>query len=90
MKIIKNPIAIVSPEALCLVRVNGMAFVRSLENLEMVEKSCWEHPYTIYRARAFGGMFGIFLQFNIPKGSFSNLMLFMEGLRKEGYIEKKA
>ncbi|MCG3218034.1 MAG: winged helix-turn-helix transcriptional regulator [Candidatus Heimdallarchaeota archaeon] len=86
-KIIRNPIAIVNPESLCLQRVSGIAFVRSIENLKMVEKSCWEHPYTTYRARAFGGNFGILLQYNIPRGSFEKLLLFMEGLKKRGFVE---
>lgn len=37
--------------------------------LQFVEQLCYEHPYTFYRARCFGDINGLLVQFNIPIGT---------------------
>ncbi|MHA1463066.1 MAG: winged helix-turn-helix transcriptional regulator [Candidatus Heimdallarchaeota archaeon] len=86
--IIKPSIAIYSNNALGLNRINIYAKVSTIENLTILEKACDEHPYTYYRVRAFGGGFGLFMQFNIPQKSNSLLLEFIDKLRKEGIIEE--
>ncbi len=86
--IIKPSIAIYNNNALGLNRINIYAKVSTNEKLALLEKACDEHPYTYYRVRAFGGGFGLFMQFNIPSKSNTLLQGFIEKLRKEGIIEK--
>lgn len=86
--IIKPSIAIYNFKALDLHRINIYAKVSTNEKLALLEKACDEHPYTFYRVRAFGGGFGLFMQFNIPSKTNALLLDFVEKLRKEGIIEK--
>jgi len=64
--IIKKKVAFVNPEKLGLERINVIVEVENFHNLQYVEKLCWEHPYTQYRARLYGKVFGVFLVFDIP------------------------
>jgi DNA-binding Lrp family transcriptional regulator len=61
--------------------------VTSHAALEKIEKFCWNHPYTSYRARVFGGNIqGILLQFRQPDAARSHLLESFEKMRKEGLI----
>ena len=84
--IIKQPIAIFHINALDLHRVNIFAQVVDMEKLIVLEKACDEHPYTYYRVRAFGGGYGLFMQFNIPQNTIHFLLKFIERLQEEEII----
>ena len=84
--IIKQPIAIYNINALDLHRVNIFAQVVDMEKLTILEKACDEHPYTYYRVRAFGGGYGLFMQFNIPPKAIHLLLKFIEKLQEEDII----
>jgi len=63
--------------------------VSSYEALEKIEKFCWNHPYTSYRARVFGGKIqGIMLQFRQPDNARPHLLKAFEVMKKEGLITK--
>jgi len=84
--IIRNPIAIFRPEPLGLERVNVLVETPTIESLMLTEKACTIHPYTHYRARVFGKVFGLFIQFDTPKGTEKKLKDFLEGLQTYQYI----
>jgi DNA-binding Lrp family transcriptional regulator len=88
-EIIRKPIAMYDPKALDLHRVNVYAQVESLEKLKILELACDEHPYTHYRVRAYGGGFGLHIQFEIPRGTYSHLKVFFEELRKKGITKEQ-
>ncbi|MBN1327846.1 MAG: winged helix-turn-helix transcriptional regulator [Candidatus Heimdallarchaeota archaeon] len=85
-QIIRDPIAIYNPVVLGLDRISVIAKVQSLEKLQLLEKACDEHPYTHYRARAFGGDFGLFIQFDTPINTTKLLGDFFKKLIKENII----
>lgn len=85
--IIRTPIAIINPYTLDLHRVSIFAHVNSTSKLHVLEKACDEHPYTHYRVRAFGGCFGLFIQFDIPPNTDYLLHEFLEKLKKENIID---
>jgi DNA-binding Lrp family transcriptional regulator len=63
--------------------------VTSHEALEKIEKFCWNHPYTSYRARVFGGnVQGIFLQFRQPDAARSHLLEAFDVMKKNGLINE--
>ena len=64
--VIVNPIAIYYPEKIGLKRINVYCYVNSKEAMKIVERSCYEHPYTIYRGQVYCAAFGLFIQYNIP------------------------
>ena len=85
--IIRKPIAIYNPNSLFLKRVNVFAKLKTVEQLQKLELVCDEHPYTHYRVRAFGGGFGLFIQFDIPESSVKLLNDFFKTLQKERILE---
>lgn len=85
--IIRNPIALYDPFALDLHRINVYAHVNSIQNLEILEKACDEHPYTHYRGRAFGGGFGLFMQYDIPPKTELYMSEFLDGLIQADIID---
>ncbi|RLI67110.1 MAG: hypothetical protein DRO63_05500 [Candidatus Gerdarchaeota archaeon] len=84
--IIRKIIAIYDPLTLGLQRTYVLAQVQSITDLGKLEQACDEHPYTHYRARAFGGAFHLFMQFDIPKGSTKFLQGFFEQLKKRKIV----
>ncbi|HUT80107.1 MAG TPA: winged helix-turn-helix transcriptional regulator [Candidatus Bathyarchaeia archaeon] len=86
-QIIRDPIAIYNPVVLGLDRISVIAKVQSLNKLLLLEKACDEHPYTHYRARAFGGDFGLFMQFDTPINTTKLLDDFFKKLEKESIIK---
>jgi DNA-binding Lrp family transcriptional regulator len=86
--IIRTPIAIYNPHALGLNRINILAFVNSIEKLLTLELACDEHPYTHYRARVYGGQFGLLMQFDTPINTIHLIEEFMKKLVKEGIIQQ--
>ena len=85
--IIRKPIAIYNPYSLLLKRVNVFAHSKSIEQLRRLELACDEHPYTHYRVRAFGGSFGLFIQFDMPENSVNLLCEFFQKLQNEEILE---
>lgn len=84
--IIKPATALYKPEPLGLQRVNVFVNTPTIEALEMVEVACKMHPYTHYRARFYGGTYGLFIQFDIPPNTLNRLHEFLVALRKRGFI----
>ena len=84
--IIRTPIAIYNPQALGLNRINVIAFVNSIEKLRILELACDEHPYTHYRARVYGGQFGLLMQFDTPGNTTTQTDEFLRKLAKEDII----
>ena len=64
--VIDTPSAVYDHMVLGLQRVVVMCHCSSLAKLIMLETACNEHPYIHYRARALGGRFGLFIQFDCP------------------------
>ncbi|MGY5873490.1 MAG: hypothetical protein RTV72_14680 [Candidatus Thorarchaeota archaeon] len=63
--------------------------VTSHEALEKIEKFCWNHPYTSYRARVFGGnVRGIMLQFRQPDTARSHILEAFDVMKKNGLISE--
>ncbi|MHA1924165.1 MAG: winged helix-turn-helix domain-containing protein, partial [Candidatus Heimdallarchaeota archaeon] len=67
-------------------RINVLAFVNSIEKLRILELASDEHPYTHYRARAYGGQFGLFMQFDAPEKATSQINDFFRKLVKENIV----
>lgn len=86
--IIRTPIAIYNPQTLGLNRINVLAFVNTIEKLRLLELACDEHPYTHYRARFYGGQFGLFMQFDAPGNTTGLIDEFLQKLDKEGIISQ--
>jgi len=56
--------------------------------LARIEKFCEEHPYTLYRARAYGGSTqGIFMQFRQPPGARAHLEQALRVMKEQGLAE---
>lgn len=85
-KILLAPVAIYSPEKLGLQKVGVLVYLPTYNSLQILEDACREHPYTSYRSRFFAGNFGLFIQFNIPKGTLHYLQEFFLQLQKKGHI----
>ncbi len=86
-QIIRDPIAIYNPVVLGLDRISVIAKVQSLDKLQLLEIACDEHPYTHYRARAFGGDFGLFIQFDTPINTVKLLDDFFKELVNKNIIK---
>lgn len=57
----------------------------SYDALVRIEKFCEEHPYTLYRARAYGGRTqGIFMQFRQPPGARAHLKQALRVMKEQG------
>ncbi|MCE7742843.1 MAG: winged helix-turn-helix transcriptional regulator, partial [Candidatus Heimdallarchaeota archaeon] len=84
---LSKPIALYNPEKIGLERKHVFASVSNKESLDIMEKACDEHPYTKYRARTFGGGFGIYMQYEIPPQTFKMLKEFLTTLGDAGIIK---
>ncbi|MGY5879758.1 MAG: hypothetical protein RTV31_05880 [Candidatus Thorarchaeota archaeon] len=63
--------------------------VTSHDALEKIEKFCWNHPYTSYRARVFGGNTrGIMLQFRQPDAARPHLLEAFDVMKRNGLISE--
>jgi len=63
--------------------------VSSYDALKKIEKFCYAHPYTSYRARVFGGKTqGIILQFRQPDRARKHLESALEKMKKAGLITR--
>jgi len=61
--------------------------VTSYEALEKIEQFCWNHPYTSYKARVFGGKIqGIMLQFRQPDNARPHLLKAFDVMKRGGLI----
>ncbi|TFF91461.1 hypothetical protein EU545_03980 [Candidatus Thorarchaeota archaeon] len=61
--------------------------VSSFEALERIEKFCEVHPYTLYRARVYGGDHrGILIQFRQPDTAFPHLQTALQVMKREGLV----
>ena len=58
------------------------------ENLRLLEKLCYYHPYTIYRARSFGDNNGLLIQFSIPMGTKEYLKALFKKLQESDILSK--
>ncbi len=64
-----------------------LVLVSSYDALQKIEKFCYYHPYTSYRARIFGGKTqGIILQFRQPDAARQHLEDSFEIMKKRGII----
>ncbi|MCG3218805.1 MAG: Lrp/AsnC family transcriptional regulator, partial [Candidatus Heimdallarchaeota archaeon] len=86
--ILKTSLAQYLPEKLGLRRINVYCYVNSKEAMNIVERSCYEHPYTTYRGQVYCVSFGLFIQYNIPEGTDQNLVSFFDELKSKGHITK--
>jgi DNA-binding Lrp family transcriptional regulator len=82
--VIRKTSAIYEVEALGLQRITVLIQVKNYHKMQIMEQACTEHPYTHYRARAFGDSFGLLVQFDIPalEEGHENLVKFFEELNK--------
>ena len=83
---LRKPIALIKPEKMGLERKHIFVSVPNLESLEILEKSGDEHPYTRYRARTFGGTFGLYMQFEIPPKTDNLLREFFQILKEKKFV----
>ncbi|MHA1911668.1 MAG: winged helix-turn-helix transcriptional regulator [Candidatus Kariarchaeaceae archaeon] len=86
--ILRTPLAQYIPEKLGLRRINVYCYVNSKEAMKIVERSCYEHPYTTYRGQVYCSAFGLFIQYSIPEGTYQNLVSFFDELKSKGYISE--
>ncbi|MHA2308890.1 MAG: winged helix-turn-helix transcriptional regulator, partial [Candidatus Heimdallarchaeaceae archaeon] len=77
-----------NPESLLLERHIVIFLTESTEGIRILELSCDVHPYTSSRNRIFGSEYGLYAVFDIPKGSFRYLKIFLENLLEKKYCEK--
>jgi DNA-binding Lrp family transcriptional regulator len=84
--VIKNPLAIFDPESLGLERIHVITLLPDYSCLEIVEELCTAHPYTHYRTRIFGGGIGVFIQFDIPKGTRKKIEILFKNLLDQKII----
>ncbi|NWF96177.1 MAG: winged helix-turn-helix transcriptional regulator [Candidatus Thorarchaeota archaeon] len=52
--------------------------------LQGVEAVCQKHPYTVYRARCFGDINGVLVQFRAPMGTSIKISMLFERAAREG------
>ncbi|MHA1518587.1 MAG: hypothetical protein ACTSRK_00255 [Promethearchaeota archaeon] len=55
--------------------------------IEYLEELCFEHPYTLYFAPAYGALNGVLIQFRIPLGTRAYIRTLFQELRSRGKIE---
>ena len=77
-----------NPESLLLERYIVMFLTESIEGIKILELACDIHPYTSSRNRIYGADYGVYAVFDIPKGSFRNLKIFLENLLVKKYCFK--
>ncbi len=77
-----------NPESLLLERHIIIFLTKSIEGIKILELACDVHPYTSSRNRIYGSNYGLFAIFDIPKGSFHNLKIFLENLLAKKYCVK--
>ncbi|MCY3414490.1 MAG: Lrp/AsnC family transcriptional regulator [Candidatus Heimdallarchaeota archaeon] len=60
------------------------------DNISIIEKLCFIHPYTSYSNRVFGSSNGIFLRFRLPENdsAYTLLIELFDILKSKGIIEK--
>ncbi len=83
---IRKPIVLYKPETLGLERKHVLVEVSSKESIKLLEDSCDTHPYTVYRARTFGGKFGLYMQFEVPPNTLGLLKEYFQILKQKKYI----
>lgn len=86
--VIRNVGSSLNPESLLLERYIVIFQTDSIEGIKSLELSCDVHPYTSSRNRIFGSEYGLYTVFDIPKGSFQNLKIFLEELLVKGLCVK--
>ncbi|HUU77933.1 MAG TPA: Lrp/AsnC family transcriptional regulator [candidate division Zixibacteria bacterium] len=67
--------------------VDILVQANSEEKLQLIEKLCYEHPYTSYGARCFGNTNGMQIQFTIPKGTSSLIHELFNKLQNKKLID---
>ncbi|NPD89320.1 MAG: hypothetical protein HGN29_11390 [Asgard group archaeon] len=87
-KVIREVYSSLNPESLHLERHIVIFLTESMEGIKTLELSCDVHPYTSSRNRIFGPDYGLYAVFDIPRGSFRNLKLFLENLLEKKYCVK--
>ncbi|MHA1718379.1 MAG: hypothetical protein ACTSWX_02765 [Promethearchaeota archaeon] len=60
---------------------------KDLSQIKQLEKLSINHPYTVYRAKCFGYLNGIFFQFRIPIGTKSYIDDLFSQLKERNHIE---
>ncbi len=85
-EIIKDPFMIYQPETMGLTKVNVFCDTNDFDSLTILEQLGTIHPYTHYRGRIIGKKFGLFIQFNIPKGTIHLLEELFTWLKNENLI----
>jgi DNA-binding Lrp family transcriptional regulator len=86
--IIRDVHSSLRPESLYFERIIVVFIVSSLDEITYLELSCDSHPYTKQRNRIFGHVYGLLVNFDIPKGTLSNLKEFLKILKERNYCEK--
>lgn len=86
--ILFDPYGHYTPETIGLHKIYILAEIPNLFSLKVVIQSCREHPYTYYRITSLNKNFGIFIHYNIPKGTEEYLTEYFNSLQNMGYIEK--
>jgi DNA-binding Lrp family transcriptional regulator len=74
-------------EMLGLEIVDIILEVKTLENLELLKKLAWEHPYTSFLAFIYGHTNGMLIQFRIPKSTGVYIYELFQGLQTRGIVE---
>ena len=59
----------------------------SEEKIQFVERLGYEHPYTYYKARCFGDINGLLIQFSVPKGSQEKIKKLFDIIEKKKLID---
>jgi DNA-binding Lrp family transcriptional regulator len=59
----------------------------SLDNIKRLEEIATKHPYTTYRARCYGHLNGLLMQFRIPMGTRSHIEELVNRLKEEGIVK---
>ena len=73
--------------ALGLEIIDVIAKCKNLSQIQILYQLSIIHPYTIYRAKCFGDVNGIFFQFRIPIGTRQYIDALFSGLKEKKYVE---
>lgn len=84
--VIRTPVAIYNIKTLGLQRVTVIWSLKTVENLNLMEKFCDIHPYTHYRGRGYGNGFILFAQFDVPPETIPLMSEQFETLEQEKYV----
>ena len=73
--------------ALGLEVIDVIVNCKNISQIQIMQQLSFLHPYTIYWAKCFGEVNGIFFQFRIPIGSRGYINELFSELKKQNYVE---